>query len=90
MWYKAVRLTAPMNPPVVNILWFQVFNRHGEELFGAEEMNFTHRQFTFTTYLSCLNDDTNKMFTSLPNLEHDLGIDNNDIDNPISLSNTLF
>ena len=31
-----------------------------------------------------------KLSTSLPNMEHDPGIDNNDIDNPISLSNTLI
>ena len=41
-------------------------------------------------YISYLNDETNKMITPLPNLEHDLGIDNNDIYNPTSLSNVLF
>ena len=69
---------------------FKAFNRHGEELYGTEEMELTHHHSSFTTDLVCLNDDTNNMFTPLPNLEHDLGIDNNNIDNPISLSNTLF
>ena len=69
---------------------FKLLNRHGDELFGKEKMELTHRHSSFDTYLVCLNDDTNKMFNPLPNLEYDSGIDNNDIDNPISLSNTLF
>ena len=69
---------------------FKVFNRHGDELIDIEEIDFTYRPFSLITELSCLNDDTNKMFNSLPNLEHDLVIDNNYIDNPMSLSNALF
>ena len=69
---------------------FKEFNRHGEQLFGSDEMKLTHRHYSFTTYLSYLNDDTNKMFTPLPNLEHDLRIDNNETGNPTSLSNALF
>ena len=64
---------------------FKEFNRHGEQLFGSDEMKLTHRHYSFTTYLSYLNDDTNKMFTPLPILKHYVGIDNNDIDNPMFL-----
>ena len=53
-------------------------------------MELTHRHSSFTPVVSCLNDETNKMPNPLPNLEHDLGINNNDIDNPMSLSNILF
>ena len=69
---------------------FKVFNRHGDELFETEKMDLTHRHSSFTTIMLYLNDDTSKLSTSLPNLEHGLGIDNNKIDNPMSLFNTLF
>ena len=41
-------------------------------------------------YPSCLNDETNKMITPLLNMKHDLGIDNNNINNLMSLSNVLI
>ena len=69
---------------------FKVFNRHGKKLLGTEEAESTHCHSSFTADLSYLNDDTNKMFNPLPNMEHDLGINNNDIDNPMSLSNTII
>ena len=69
---------------------FKAFNRHGEELYGTEEMELTHHHSSFTTDLSCLNDENKKMPTPLPNLEHDLGIDNNAIDNLMSLFNILL
>ena len=53
-------------------------------------MEFNHRPFLLATDILCLNNETNKMINPLPNLEHDLGIDNNNIDNPMSLSNILF
>ena len=53
-------------------------------------MELSHCHSSFTKALACLNDGTIKLSTSLPNIEHDLGISNNDIDNRMSLSNTLF
>ena len=53
-------------------------------------MELTHRHSSFTTALLCLNDDKNKMFNHFLNMEHDLVIYYNVIDNPMSLSNTLF
>ena len=70
--------------------FFKIFNRHGYELFGTEEMGLNHRSSLLTIDLSYLIDEPKKVVTPLPNLEHDLGIDNNDIYNPTSLSNVLF
>ena len=53
-------------------------------------MELTHCHSSFTTDLEYLNNNTKKMFNPLPNLERDLGIDNNDISNFMSLSNTLY
>ena len=69
---------------------FKLFSHHDDGLFGVEEMELTHCRSSFTTALACLNDDTSKLSTFPPNLEHHLGIDNNDIANPMSLSNTLI
>ena len=41
-------------------------------------------------HLSYLNDEINKMSTPLPNLEHGLGINKNDIKYYMSLSNVLY
>ena len=69
---------------------FMVSNRHGDELFGTDEIELNHIPSSITTELLRFNEDTNKMFSPLPNLKHDLEIDNNDIDNPTSLYNSLF
>ena len=69
---------------------FKVSSRHEEELYWTEEVELTHRHSSFTTDLSCLNDEKKRLPTPLPNLKHNLGIDNNVIDNPMSLSNILF
>ena len=53
-------------------------------------MELTHRHSSFTIDVSCLNNEINKMPTPLLNIEHDLGIDNNVIDNLMPLSNILF
>ena len=50
----------------------KVFNRHGEELYGTEEMELNHRHSFFTTDLSCIHDEKKRLPTPLPNLEHDL------------------
>ena len=47
---------------------FEVFNRHVDELFDTEEMELNRQPSLFTTDLSYLNDEPNKVSTPLPNL----------------------
>ena len=70
---------------------FKVFNGHGELLFGTEEMWLIYKPPPLPTVdPPCINDETNEMATPLSNLEHDFEIDTTGIENPMSLSNTLF
>ena len=59
-------------------------------MFVTEEMELNNIPYLLTTNLSYLNDEPSKVVTPLPNLEHDLGVDNNDIDNYMPLPDFLF